>query len=149
MIVQNTDLAYFTGTNQQAHLIVPAEGAPRLLVRRTLERAREESPIEHIQSFRSLSGLAPALAEAGAGPGARVGFELDVVSARSYLGYVRRLEGYEVVDASAAIAAVRAVKSRGGHRGHARGCGAGRSGGAGSARADAGGDDRISASSRD
>ena len=111
VIVQNTDLAYFTGTNQQAHLIVPAEGAPRLLVRRTIERAREESPIEHIQSFRSLSGLAPALAEAGAGPGARVGFELDVVSARSYLGYVRRLEGYEVVDASAAIAAVRAVKS--------------------------------------
>ena len=35
VIVQNTDLAYFTGTNQQAHLIVPVRGEPRLLVRRT------------------------------------------------------------------------------------------------------------------
>ena len=43
LLVQNTDLAYFSGTNQQAHLLVPARGEARLLVRRTVERAREES----------------------------------------------------------------------------------------------------------
>jgi Xaa-Pro dipeptidase len=111
VIVQNTDLAYFTGTNQQAHLIVPAAGDPRLLVRRTLDRAHSESPLRRIEPLRSLSGLAPALADAGLTAGARIGFELDVLRATTYLGYVRRLEGYRVEDASAAIAAVRARKS--------------------------------------
>jgi Xaa-Pro aminopeptidase len=111
VIVQNTDLAYFTGTNQQAHLIVPVDGDPKLLVRRTLERAREESPLGVIEPLRSLSGLVPALAAAGLAPGSRLGFELDVLPTRTYLGYLRRLEGYEVADASRAIASVRAVKS--------------------------------------
>ncbi len=111
VIVQNTDLAYFTGTNQQAHLIVPAAGEPRLLVRRTVERAREESPLAAIDPLRSLAGLGPALADAGLEPGARIGFELDVIPARAYLGYRRRLESFELVDASASIARVRAVKS--------------------------------------
>ncbi len=111
VIVQNTDLAYFTGTNQQAHLIVPATGEPRLLVRRTLERARAESPLARIDSLRSLSGLAPALADAGLEPGSLIGFELDVLRAATYLGYVRRLDGYRIGDASAAIAAVRSRKS--------------------------------------
>jgi Xaa-Pro dipeptidase len=39
LIVQPVDLYYFTGTLQQAHLIVPAEGEPTLLVRRDLRRA--------------------------------------------------------------------------------------------------------------
>src|SRR5439155_26882545 len=42
VIVQSTDLAYLSGTNPQAHLVVPLEGDPALLVRRTLRRAREE-----------------------------------------------------------------------------------------------------------
>ena len=111
VIVQNTDLAYFTGTNQQAHLIVPAAGEPRLLVRRTLERARAESPLTEIDSLKSLSGLAPALAQAGLGAGTHIGFELDVLPAKTYLGYGRRLEGYRLGDASPAIAAVRSRKS--------------------------------------
>jgi Xaa-Pro dipeptidase len=111
VVVQSTDLAYLTGTNQQAHLIVPATGEPRLAVRRTLERAREESPLSHIDALPSLSGLGDALAAAGIGPGAAVGFELDVLPAARYLGYVRRLEGHRVGDCSPAIRRVRAVKS--------------------------------------
>ena len=49
LIVQHTDLAYFSGTNQQAHLVVPATGDPVLLVRRVLERARAESPLDRIE----------------------------------------------------------------------------------------------------
>ena len=59
VIVQAADLAYFTGTNQQAHLVVPVDGTPRLLVRRTVERARRESPIADIEPLRSLSGWPP------------------------------------------------------------------------------------------
>ncbi|MGC8495547.1 MAG: aminopeptidase P family N-terminal domain-containing protein, partial [Syntrophobacteraceae bacterium] len=45
IIRQNADLFYFTGTVQDCHLIVPASGEPVLVVRRSLERAEELSPI--------------------------------------------------------------------------------------------------------
>ncbi|HEX2589511.1 MAG TPA: Xaa-Pro peptidase family protein [Gaiellales bacterium] len=111
VVVQSTDLAYLTGTNQQAHLIVPASGEPWLGVRRTLARAREESPLSHIDALPSLSGLSEALAAAGVGAGAAVGFELDVLPAARYLGYLRRLDGYRVGDCAPALRRVRAVKS--------------------------------------
>ena len=111
VIVESTDLAYLTGTNQQAHLIVPASGRPRLLVRRTLERAREESPLELIEPLGSLSGLPAALAGCGVDDGALVGFELDVLPAARYLGYQRRLPGYRLGDCSQALRSVRAVKT--------------------------------------
>jgi Xaa-Pro aminopeptidase len=111
VVVQSTDLAYLTGTNQQAHLIVPARGEPRLLVRRTLERARAESAVERIESFGSLSGLPGELAACGVGAGAVVGFELDVLPAGRYLAYAKRLPGYELGDCSGLLRAQRAVKS--------------------------------------
>jgi Xaa-Pro dipeptidase len=111
VIVQHADLAYFSGTNQQAHLVVPARGEPRLLVRRVLERAVRESALERVSPLRSLGTLAAELEDAGVGAGARVGFELDVLPARAYLDYGRRLPGVELADCSDVVRAVRAVKS--------------------------------------
>jgi Xaa-Pro dipeptidase len=111
VIVQHADLAYFTGTNQQAHLVVPARGEPRLLVRRVLERARRESPLARIEPLRSLSALLTELVASGVGEGARIGFELDVLPARAFLDYGRRLPGFELGDCSDCVRAVRAVKS--------------------------------------
>jgi Xaa-Pro dipeptidase len=111
VIVQHADLAYFSGTNQQAHLVVPADGEPRLLVRRVLERARRESPLERIEPLRSLSALATELVATGVGEGGRIGFELDVLPARAFLDYGRRLDGFELGDCSDIVRSVRAVKS--------------------------------------
>ncbi len=111
VIVQHADLAYFSGTNQQAHLVVPARGEPRLLVRRVLERARTESPLERIEPLRSLSALATELVASGVAEGGRIGFELDVLPARAFLDYGRRLPGFELGDCSEIVRAVRAVKS--------------------------------------
>ncbi len=111
VIVQHADMAYFCGTNQQAHLVVPAHGEPRLLVRRVLDRARRESALERIEPLRSLSQFGGALEEMGIGAGAKVGFELDVLPAQAYLGYGRRLPGIELGDCTAAVRGVRAVKS--------------------------------------
>jgi len=111
ILVQSTDLAYLSGTNQQAHLVVPTVGEPALLVRRTLERARRESPLEAIEPLSSLGDLPAALQRAGVAPGASVGMELDVLPAGRYLGYVRRLDGYRLGDCSRAMREVRSVKS--------------------------------------
>ncbi len=110
VLVQSVDLYYFTGTTQNAHLVVPAEGEPVLLVRRTLERARAESPLERIEALRSLRDLAAALDGAGVS-GGRLGFELDVLPALRYLDYAKRLPAFELADCSGLIRGLRAVKS--------------------------------------
>jgi len=111
VVVESTDLAYLTGTNQQAHLVVPAQGEPVLLVRRTLERARAESPLSRIEPLGSLRELPEALTGAGVSAGSRIGLELDVLPAGLYLGYARRLASHELADCSALLRDVRAVKS--------------------------------------
>jgi Xaa-Pro dipeptidase len=111
VIVQHTDLAYFTGTNQQAHLVVPADGEPVLLVRRVLERARAESPLRAIEPIASLSELDGRLAACGLGAGTRIGFELDVLPAARFRSYGARLAGRTLDDCSPQVRAVRAAKS--------------------------------------
>jgi Xaa-Pro dipeptidase len=110
LVVQDVDLYYLAGTAQSAHLLVPADGEPGLYVRKTFERAREESPLERVEPLRSLRELPAALAACGL-EGGRLGLELDVLPAATYLGYGRRLEGFELADCSAALRSVRAVKS--------------------------------------
>ncbi|MBD0318521.1 MAG: aminopeptidase P family protein [Thermoleophilia bacterium] len=110
LVVQDVDLYYLAGTAQSAHLIVPVEGEPVLLVRKSFPRAREESPLERVEPLRSLRELPPALASAGLA-GGRLGLELDVLPAASYLAYASRLEGFELADCSAALRRLRAVKS--------------------------------------
>ena len=48
LIVQRADLFYFTGTVQEAHLFVPVDGDPILMVFKSLERAIAESPLSRI-----------------------------------------------------------------------------------------------------
>ena len=48
LIVQKTDLYYFSGTDQDAHLWIPASGRPLLMVRKSLERAMEDALINDI-----------------------------------------------------------------------------------------------------
>jgi Xaa-Pro aminopeptidase len=110
VVVQSADLYYLAGTVQSAHLVVPADGEAVLLVRRTLERARAESPLARVEPLASLRDLRGALAAAGISSG-RCGFELDVLPAARYLDYVRRLEGIELADCSGALRDLRAVKS--------------------------------------
>jgi Xaa-Pro aminopeptidase len=110
VVVQDVDLYYLSGTAQSAHLVVPAEGEPALYVRKTLERAREETPLERVEPLRSLRDLPGALRAAGL-EGGRLGLELDVLPAAQYLQYARRLEGFELADCSGAIRRLRSVKS--------------------------------------
>lgn len=110
LLVYSTDLHYLAGTVQNAHLVVPAAGEPALLVRRNLERARRESPLDRVEPLRSLRDLPAAVAAAGIA-GGRLGLELDVLPAAAYLRYAAGLEGLELVDCSRLLRRLRAVKS--------------------------------------
>ncbi len=109
-IVQNADLYYFTGTIQDGLLAIPTAGDPVFLVRRVVERAREESPLRRIVPVESPREYAARLADHGIQPLRRVGLELDVVPAAQYLRQVRAFPDVEFVDASSLIRGVRAVK---------------------------------------
>ena len=110
LVVQPVDLYYFTGTAQNAHLVVPADGEAALLVRKTLERARAESPLGRIEPLRSLRDLPGALEAAGVSEGP-LGLELDVIPAARYLDYAARLARHQLADCSALVRRLRSVKS--------------------------------------
>jgi Xaa-Pro dipeptidase len=111
LITHNADLLYFAGSIQSGVLIVPAEGKPLYAVRRVLERARAESALDAIVPFPSLRGLAARVAEAcGREPG-RVGMELDVLPVAIRDRWAASLEAVNIVDISAAVRRIRAIKS--------------------------------------
>jgi Xaa-Pro dipeptidase len=111
LILQNTDLFYFTGTIQQAHLYIPVEGAPLLMVRKSLARARTESALASIVPLRSPREIPDLLAAQGLAIPRRLGLEMDVIPAALYLNYRRLFAGVDLVDVSHGIRQVRAVKS--------------------------------------
>jgi Xaa-Pro dipeptidase len=111
LIVQPVDLYYFTGTLQQAHLIVPARGEPLLLVRRDLSRAREESQLLHIEPLDSLRALPDTLARLGVAPNVTLGLELDVLPVVHFRRYEALFPRAVLVDCSGAVREVRSVKS--------------------------------------
>jgi Xaa-Pro dipeptidase len=111
ILLQAADLFYFSGTVQSAWLIVPAEGAPLLLVRRDLGRAQAESPLARIAGMAQPREV-PALFRAhGLGGLRRVGLEFDVLPVEQYVRFGRLFPTVQLVDASRLVREVRMVKS--------------------------------------
>jgi Xaa-Pro dipeptidase len=63
LVVQKMDCTYLSGTTQDGLLFVPLEGKPLLMVRRELERARVESPLEVVVGFKSTHELPSLIAD--------------------------------------------------------------------------------------
>ncbi len=110
VIVGNTNLFYFSGSCQSGHLIIPARGEAVYLVRKTLERARQESSLGWVSAEESIKKVASTLIEI-AGEKATVGLELDILPVRNYQRYQKYFAGAGLVDISNAVKEVRAVKS--------------------------------------
>ena len=111
LILQNSDLFYFTGTIQQAHLFVPVDGEPLLMVRKDIERATAESPLRKIVPISRPQELPELLRRNGYTLPRRLGLELDVLPANLYLGYRDIFSGAEISDVSTVVRLIRAIKS--------------------------------------
>ena len=79
LIVQKTDLFYFSGTSQQGWLYIPAEGKPLLMIFKEVARAQAESSLEQVVSLASPKKIPECLSEGGYVSPARLGMELDVL----------------------------------------------------------------------
>lgn len=110
LLVQRADLFYFSGTGQNAHLFIPAEGEPTLIVKKSFLRARQESALARIEPFQDWNKLI-ALVAKSVPAGAKIGLETDVLPANLYFRYQKMLSSYEIVDISRPIRQIRAVKS--------------------------------------
>ncbi|MCX5881395.1 MAG: Xaa-Pro peptidase family protein [Deltaproteobacteria bacterium] len=111
IIVQNSDLFYFSGTIQQSQLYIPADGDPLLMVRKSLERARSESAIQNIISFSSPRQVPELLKSMGHAIPKTLGLELDVIPAQTYLNFQSLFDQTRMIDISHLIRQIRAVKS--------------------------------------
>lgn len=113
VIRQNADLYYFTGTVQDAHLVVPASGQPVMLVRRDYERALTQSPLRPIVPMKSMKELSAALFDAcGSESLRRIGMELDVLPAGNFFFYDEKLfPKQQIVDAGGLVRQLRMIKS--------------------------------------
>ena len=101
----------FPETDQDANLWVPRQGDPLLLVRKSLARARMDSPLAHIASFRRPSQLPERIGAHAASVPARLGLEMDVMPVALYSAYITQFPDTEMVDISGLIRRVRMVKS--------------------------------------
>jgi Xaa-Pro aminopeptidase len=111
LILQNSDLYYFSGTIQQSHLYVPAEGKPLLMTRKSLDRARAESPIADIIPLGSPKKIPGILRDHGLPVPRRMGLELDVLPVNLFRTYELIFEGPDIIDISPTIRTLRAAKS--------------------------------------
>lgn len=111
LIVQKTDLFYFSGTSQQGWLYVPEEGEPVLMVFKDYERARLESTLPEVISVLSPKNIPSLIQERGYPLPAVLGMELDVLPVNLYFQYQSIFGSAKITDISTEIRLIRAVKS--------------------------------------
>lgn len=107
LFIYPIDVYYFSGTRQNSTLWVPAQGEPRLYVRKSYTRGAAESLIDATRPFPSSKEFP---AEFGAGA-KRVGFTFDVAPVQQLNYYAKLLPEWEFVDLSPVNREIRSVKS--------------------------------------
>ncbi|HEY5674427.1 MAG TPA: Xaa-Pro peptidase family protein [Malonomonas sp.] len=111
VLLQNSDLFYFTGSIQQGVMYVPAETEPVYFVRKDFGRARMESGLRQVVPLSSMRDLSAQLQELGVLLPERLGLELDVLPVLNCQRLQKIFPAAEVVDVSVLIRTVRAIKS--------------------------------------
>ena len=100
-------MCYFSGTAQDGLVYIPRDGEPVVMMKRSLERAVQESPLE----VRPLKNMRNLKSDLGIPENARVGLEMDVLPCSFYFKVDRALEDAVFVDVAEKIKHIRSVKS--------------------------------------
>ena len=111
LVIQKMDYYYLSGTTQDGLLFVPLEGKPLLMVRREVERARVESPLEEVLGFKSVRELPSLIHDHWGRLPQSLGLELDVLPVRDYFRHQDLFTGARFMDASPVIRDIRKIKS--------------------------------------
>ena len=110
LIIHHTNLFYYSGTSQSAHLFVPRVGEPLLMVRKSFERACQESPLPIVLDVQSLKSIPAILKEHGHSV-STLGLELDIIPFNTYGFYARIFNNTTFTDISRIVREQRMIKS--------------------------------------
>jgi Xaa-Pro dipeptidase len=111
LILQKADLFYFAGTIQDAHLYVPVDKDPIMMVYKNHKRARAESSIKNMVTLKNTGQICSLLHDNGYVLPRILGMELDVLPVNLYFNYKSLFEHSKLIDISHYIRLIRAVKS--------------------------------------
>ena len=107
ILFESVDMGYFSGTSQDGLVYIPKYDEPVVMVRKSLQRAVHESPLD-VRSLKSLKNLK---ADLGITLGAVIGLELDILPYNNYSRVANALGDVKLVDVSERIKHIRSVKS--------------------------------------
>jgi len=106
LLLHGIDLLYFSGTRQNGALWIPAGGEPALFVRKSVSRARAESPLPGVRPFPPGRELSSLMARCP-----RIGVCYDVTRISQLEWWRKHLPGHEFPDVSASVRELRSRKS--------------------------------------
>jgi Xaa-Pro aminopeptidase len=110
LVFEYVELLYYTGTLQNGTLFVPPQGDPLFFVRRSLERARMESPLKEIIPYTSFKDIIAVLGKKGC-PLGKIGIDENAVTLSHFKLLKKNFSTTEFSDIGLALRKVRAVKS--------------------------------------
>jgi len=107
LLFHAVDICNFTGTAQDGLVYIPKDGEPVVMMKRSLERAKQESPIE----VRPLKNMRNLKSDLDIPAKATIGLEMDVLPCSFYFKVNKALEDAVFVDVAERIKHIRSVKS--------------------------------------
>ena len=111
LVIQKMNLYYFSGTTQDGLLFVPLKGKSLLMIKRELERAKVESPIQETAALKSIREIPSLVRSYVGGIPKNLGLEMDILPVKDYFKYQELFPGTQFVDASPILREVRKRKS--------------------------------------
>lgn len=111
LIGQLTDLYYFSNTDQDAQLWVPASHDPILMVRKSITRAILDSPIKKVMPLKGFQHLKDVVIGSAGRMPKKIGLEMDTLPASFLVAYQKLFPDTEMVDIAPSILGIRMVKS--------------------------------------
>ncbi len=109
-VEHNADLHYFTGSVQSGLLVIPVQGDPLYFVRKSIKRAKVESPLD-VQAYPGTKAILQAVRDLVKGRSEKLALSFDVTPSSRYVMLQKQLAGFELLDLSRTIRLLRAVKS--------------------------------------
>jgi Xaa-Pro aminopeptidase len=107
LLFHAVDMCYFSGTAQDGLVYIPRDGQPVVMIKKSLERAIEESPLE-VRPLKNLRNLKSDLAIP---ENAKIGLEMDVLPCNFYFKIKKSLDTARFIDVAERIKHIRSVKS--------------------------------------
>src|SRR5512136_744377 len=93
LLFHAVDMGYFSGTAQDGLVYIPRDGEPVIMMKRSLERAVQESLLE----VRPLKNMRNLKTDLGISAKATIGLEMDVLPCSFYFKVKRALEDAKFV----------------------------------------------------